>query len=210
MSGDRGNQFAWRTHEALQGWTASVDGKASIVLVVEVAVAGAAVQSLYGDLDAAGGVHLAAIIATLVALGLSVGCALGVVFPRLARRQAQGSGLLFFGHLRGRTVAEIDKGLAAMAIADEREQLAAQLHIMARVAWRKHTWLQTSIVMLVVGGIGLMLTLALFPRSTDKDPAPEPRRQLVSGGERSVTVEASSHKRSETSRFGNKHPGSLK
>lgn len=59
--GERGNQFGWRVHEALQGWTASVDAKASIGLLVEVAVAGAAVRSLLtvnDELSQAGGVHL--------------------------------------------------------------------------------------------------------------------------------------------------------
>jgi hypothetical protein len=41
-----GIDFGWRAHEAVQGWTASVDIKASIVLVVETAVAGAATQAL--------------------------------------------------------------------------------------------------------------------------------------------------------------------
>jgi len=181
VSGERGNQFAWRAHEALLGWTASVDAKASIVLVVEVAVAGGAVQTLTGDLDVVGGGHLFAIIATLVALGLSVGCALGVVFPRLARRQsAQGVGLLYFGHLRALTVAEIGKRLHSMDVDEEREQLAAQLEIMARVAWRKHAWLQASIVIFVVGVVGLVLTLALFPQDTEDHRPSEPRQQLVS------------------------------
>jgi hypothetical protein len=51
-----GNQFAWRAHEAIQGWTASVDVKASIVVAIETAVASAATRALItvkGDLHTA-------------------------------------------------------------------------------------------------------------------------------------------------------------
>ena len=81
-----GIEFGWRAHEAVQGWTASVDAKASIVLVVETAVAGAAARSLItgnGELHKAIGLHLACAIVAVIMLIVAVACALWVVFPTL-------------------------------------------------------------------------------------------------------------------------------
>jgi len=185
--GDRGNQFGWRAHEALQGWTASVDAKASIGLLVEVAVAGAAVRSLLtvnDELSQAVGVHLALVILTLAGLAVSVSCALGVVFPRLARwpRKENERGLLFFGHLRNRDVKSIERGLASMDVVEERRQLAEQLQVMSRIAWRKHAWLQTSIIMLVLGSAGLLLNLTVYPDGDTTPMGTSSHQKLVSRG----------------------------
>lgn len=169
-----GNQFGWRAHEAIQGWTASVDIKASIVLVVETAVAGAATRALIardGELHSAVGLHLAVSVAAVALLALSVGCALWVVFPRLARRRNSTStpnGLLYFGHLRAHSSEQIAAALDALTIDEERRQLAEQLHVTGKVAWRKHVWLQRSLVLLAIGAVAFVLSFVAFGDASDQ------------------------------------------
>jgi hypothetical protein len=163
-----GIDFGWRAHEAVQGWTASVDGKASIVLVVETAVAGAATQALVTDdglLHQATGLHLACAIVAATLLTVAVACSLWVVFPRLERsrtRRLAAKGLVYFGHLRERCVDDIVQALAELTPEQERRQLASQLHVTGEVAWRKHAWLQRSLACFTVGAVLLVVTYAAF------------------------------------------------
>jgi hypothetical protein len=163
-----GGQFGWEAHIALQTWTDSVDIKTSIVVVVEAAVTGAASKALVsktGELHSAHGLKLATAIAALVLLALAVGLALWVVFPRLKRRRtaaAAADGLVYFGHLRHRTPADIERALAAMTPAEERRQLARQLHVLGDVAWRKHACLQASLVAFATGSSLLVLAFVAF------------------------------------------------
>jgi len=163
-----GNQFGWRAHEAIQGWTASVDVKASIVVVVETAVAGAATRAVItrqGELHAAVGLHLATAIAAATFLVLAVVCALWVVFPRLERRRTArlaSDGLVYFGHLRKRSPDDIAAALDALTPEEERRQLASQLHITGRVAWRKHAWLQRSLLLFAFGAVLLVISFVAF------------------------------------------------
>lgn len=162
-----GNEFAWRVHEFQQAWTASVDIKASIVLVVEVALAAAAGRSLTvpgGVLHDAGGLHLATAITAVTLLALSVGCALWVVFPRLHRWGARKAepGLIYFGHLRERSVDDIEAALASLDEDGERHEIARQLRVTALVAWKKHAWLQKSLFLLAAGVCLLVVALTAF------------------------------------------------
>src|SRR5258705_128133 len=107
-----GVAFGWRVHEAIQGWTATVDIKASIVIAIETAVAGTAARELitkHGALHGAIGLHLATAIAALAALAAAIGSGLWVVFPRLERMstgRAAPDGLIYFGHLRNRATED--------------------------------------------------------------------------------------------------------
>lgn len=163
-----GNQFGWEAHVAVQEWTASVDVKSSIVVVVEAAVAGAAgkaVVSKTGELHGATGLHLATAIAATSSLVLAVALAIWVVFPRLTHRrtaQAVPDGLIFFGHLRARTPEDIERALASMTAADERRQLARQLHVISEVAWRKHAYLQASLCSFAIGSALLVVAFVAF------------------------------------------------
>lgn len=165
---DTGNRFGWQAHEAIQSWTESVDVKASIVLLVEIAVAGAAARALVtagGELHGAVGLHLAVAIAAVTALAAAVACALWAVFPRLEHRRTNEhapTGLLYFGHLQARSVDDIAAALAGLTVEEERKQLAKQLHITAGVAWRKHLWLQRSIGLLVLGSVLLVVSFVAF------------------------------------------------
>lgn len=164
----RGNAFGWQAHNAIQAWTASVDIKSSIVVVIETAVAGAATRALItdkGELHTAVGLHLATAITATVLLVLAVALALWVVFPRLARRRTSRlspTGLIYFGHLRDRTAEDINNALAAMTPAEERWQLAQQLHVTGAVAWRKHACLQASLSFFAVGSALLVLAYVAY------------------------------------------------
>jgi hypothetical protein len=163
-----GNQFGWEAHAAVQSWTASVDTKSSIVVVIETAVAGAASKALItnaGELHSATGLHLATAIAAMSTLILAVGLALWVVFPRLKRLRTSRlapTGLIYFGHLRDRPPEDINEALATMTPADERWQLAQQLHVTGGVAWRKHACLQASLSLFAVGSALLVLAFVAF------------------------------------------------
>jgi hypothetical protein len=163
-----GVDFGWHVHEAVQGWTASVDGKASIVLVVESAVAGAATRALIttnGELHKAIGLHLACAIVAVILLVLGVACSLWVVFPRLERSRTHrlaANGLIYFGHLREREIDDIAHALAELTPEQERRQLASQLRVTGNVAWRKHAWLQGSLACFAAGSLLLVVAYTAF------------------------------------------------
>jgi hypothetical protein len=149
-----GAEFAWKVHDALDSWTAKVDTKASIVLAIEAALAGFVItlsdkggrlSGLHGhrvDLDRAG----------LALVGTSVLLSLAVVMPQLGRRKARrnwSSNMIYFGHLRRWDPNELAASLAKGAPTEG--HLARQLVTMSKIAWRKHSWLQCSLLCLVVG-----------------------------------------------------------
>ena len=160
-----GNEFGWRAHAAVQSWTAGVDAKASIVLVVETAVAAAGTTGLVssgGDLHDATGLHLAVAIAAVTFLIFAAASALWVVFPRLNYRNLGRPGLIYFGQLAQHSPEQIAEALAGLSEADERAELAQQLAVTSEIAWRKHVWLQRSIALLALGGILLLCGLLAF------------------------------------------------
>jgi hypothetical protein len=160
-----GIEFGWRTHAAIQIWTTSIDAKAGVALVVEVAVNAAAVSERLGrdgQLSSATGLQLATTVVALILLAAGALAALLVVRPRLARRATRGAastGLIYFGHLRHRTPGDVERALAALSPAEERRQLARQLVVTSQVAWRKHALLQASIVSFIAGTSLLLVAL---------------------------------------------------
>lgn len=101
----------------------------------------------------------------VVLLARAVGCALWVVFPRLERRvgrQKTEPGLIYFGHLRQRSVDDIDKALAGLDEAAERREIARQLHVTAQVAWEEACLVAKPLALLAVGVCLLALALAAF------------------------------------------------
>jgi hypothetical protein len=111
------------------------------------------------------GLHLAVAIVAVVLLALAVGSALWVVFPRLERRVGcprVEPGLIYFGHLRKRSVDDIEKALSGLDEAGERHEIARQLRVTAQVAWTKHAWLQKSLVFLAAGVCVLVVALVAF------------------------------------------------
>jgi hypothetical protein len=146
-----GTDTAWKVHEALSSWTGRVDSKASIVLTLEVAALGFVIAltdgtKLFGDLT---GWRDGAFKSGLVLLGLGILAALAVVCPQLSRRQASREwkeGLIYFGHLRRWDPEDLQQRLGSLRDADVQASLAVQLVTMSKIAWRKHTLLQASVL----------------------------------------------------------------
>jgi hypothetical protein len=150
--------LGWRDHSAITDWTAKVDAKASIVLAVELAIFAAFVtlsgrdRPLYGLHD----IPLVALRAGLIVLLLAIAMAAFVVFPRLAARQAKrdwASNAIYFGHLRHWKPRELATFLQDLSLEEHLEMLARQLVVTSRIAWKKHVWLQRSIVTAAVGSL---------------------------------------------------------
>jgi len=160
--------FAWQTHSAIQHWTASVDTKASIVLVVQTAVAGSALHELIapdGQLHNATDLHLGVAIFACALLVAAVALALWVVFPRMKRQRTialSSTGLVYFGHLANRQAEDIQAALEALDRRSALEQLSKQLTVTGKVAWDKHASLQWSIATFAVGVGALLLSLVEF------------------------------------------------
>jgi predicted secreted Zn-dependent protease len=88
----------------------------------------------------------------------SVGLTTSVVLPRLRRRAARRDadhGLVYFGHLRHRSAADIKRHLRRLDDDEALEQLARQLEATSRVAWRKHARLQAGMLALALGAASL-------------------------------------------------------
>lgn len=149
-----GSEFAWKVHDALDSWTAKVDTKASIMLALEMALVGFVV-TLSGNgsrLSALHGYKLDLSRAGLAFLTASVLLSLAVVMPQLGRRKAKrnwSSNMIYFGHLRRWDPDKLAETLAEGA--PSLSQLALQLVTMSKINWRKHAWLQWSLLSLVVG-----------------------------------------------------------
>lgn len=155
-AGSPGLEFAWRAHQAVQEWTRNVDQKASIVLVFATAIGGVAIRDVVADggrLADAHGLRLWAVRAMVFLFALSALHALSVVLPQLQRRKtrrAAGDGLIFFGHLRHRTVDDIARELRGLDDDKAIAHLARQLHATSEIAWRKHARLQRAVLSLVL------------------------------------------------------------
>jgi Family of unknown function (DUF5706) len=154
-----GLDFAWRVHAALDSWTGKVDVKASIALAIESAVFGFVVTlSSKGERFAAlAGSRLDWYRIGLGFLLFSVLASLAVVLPQLnrwkSRRDWRGN-MIYFGHLRHWDAQKLAKALKQDLPYEE--QLARQLVSMSKIAWRKHAWLQWSLISLVIGSACLI------------------------------------------------------
>lgn len=151
---DERTEFGWRVHDALKDWTGKVDTKASIAVALDTAVAGLLIPAsrqgapLYGLT----GWRLAVFMTGLGILGLSALWAMFVVIPQLRRRSSRREwrdGVIYFGHLRHWREDDLVARLEIDHAHDVR-QLAKQNIAMSKIAWRKHTALQISLVLLVV------------------------------------------------------------
>jgi hypothetical protein len=154
---DRG----WQVHQALGDWTGRIDGKASIALALESAGLGIALTALgeEGWLGGATGVAVTLAVLAAGAFILAAAFSVAVVFPQLSVRKVPNGrpGRIYFGHLR-------DWSPDALALSLESdpldEDLGRQLVVMSRVLWRKHRWLQVSLVAFFVGAL-LLATATL-------------------------------------------------
>lgn len=161
--------FAWRAHTAQEAWTAKVDGKAAILLALEVALIAAVISGIAPDgalhaLTAAGAV---AVRTGAVLISVAAVLAAIAVLPLLGtpvdHAREYRSNLVYFGHLRhwpdGPDLANQLRGLTDD---DVLEQLARQLRQMSRRNWRKHRLLQGSILAALPGTLAVVFA-ALAP-----------------------------------------------
>jgi hypothetical protein len=143
-------------HLAIQDWTKSVDQKASIFLVFNTALAtlaGREVFNVHGGLHQTSGTTLWVVRVMGICFAMSALLAISVVLPRLRRRATRrdaAHGLVYFGHLRHRTVEDIERGLHDLDDDEALAQLARQLKATAVIAWRKHVRLQAAMIALVI------------------------------------------------------------
>lgn len=157
---DKGLEFAWRVHAALDSWTGKVDTKASIALAIESAIFGFVVTlskrgERFADLHAA---DLALYRIGVGFLLLSILLSLLVVMPQLNRRESRRiwrTNKIYFGHLRHWDPTELAKELRKPSATEQ--QLAQQLVTMSKIAWRKHARLQWSLAALVAGATSLLI-----------------------------------------------------
>jgi hypothetical protein len=80
--------------------------------------------------------------------------------PQLNRREAKRDwrkGMIYFGHLRHWSPADLAKQLTRKQVYEE--QLAAQLVAMSRIAWKKHARLQWSVGFLILGAAFLLFAV---------------------------------------------------
>lgn len=162
-----GISFAWKTHSAITDWTAKVDYKAAIVLSLGGVVLGFFV-TLSGHGRVLANLHGAALIVEQI--GLSA-CIIGVllaglvVAPRLNRRQTRTSwreNVVYFGHLRYWDPKDLAERLQSLDAGQQLVIMATQLVTTSKIAWRKHSTLQWSMALLLLGVVLVALSVALL------------------------------------------------
>ncbi len=159
-------EFAWRVHVAQESWASRADVKASILLALEGGALYAVVSAASngGLLTRLAGWHRAAELAGLAILLFAVSAAATAVFPRLGRTTKHNHGrhdVIYFGRLRQWNATELRTRLASLTLDEELDALSRQLVQMSRQNWRKHRWVQISLV-LALAGI-LMISAAAVP-----------------------------------------------
>lgn len=159
-------QFAWKVHDNLGQGTGRADTKASIALAIEVAILGFII-SLSGDgktgsLAELHGWRLTFYMASIAVLCFSIVMSLLTVIPQLrgrATKKEYKGNMIYFGHLRLWEPKDLAKALVTEI--PESEQLARQLVNMSKISWRKHVFLQWSLISLVIAGLLLGVTLLI-------------------------------------------------
>lgn len=154
---------AWKIHAAQVDWTGKVDSKASFAFTISsaalaITVALSADGRTFSRLSEPWEQLAFWSGVALVLAGALF--ALVVVVPRLRHRNVESeapTNYIYFGHLRlwtaERLVQELTDGDALPVV-------ARQSVIMATIAWRKHLWVQRSIVC-TGSGIGLLVAAGL-------------------------------------------------
>jgi hypothetical protein len=144
--------YAWKVHDALDAWTSKVDAKASIVLAVETGTMGLVVTQAGKNGPLA---HLSGMSVLLFRVGVFVLLAAILlagtsVIPQLRRRAARRewrANSIYFGHLRHWNPSNLAETLREREADSSLDELARQHVRMAAIAWRKHSFLQISMVL---------------------------------------------------------------
>ena len=154
---------ACKVHEALDGWTTKVDTKGSIVLALETALL-AGLLNLTGPHGALADLTGRAVTLFRVGVGLlttAVVLSGAAVIPQLRRwasRREWQSNTIYFGHLRHWEPDDLAEQLGASSAASTLNELAQQHVRMARIAWRKHSYLQLSMLLVPLATLLLWLS----------------------------------------------------
>lgn len=154
---NRATEFAWHVHRAQASWASNADVKASILLALEGGALCAALPTFGGRglLIRPGGqpYPVAGALGTF-ALLLAIGAAAIAIFPRLGQRDKDRDRtrqVIYFGDLRRWNAAELRIHIAGLAEGDELDMLSRQLTEMSRHNWRKHRWVQISLLLSLLG-----------------------------------------------------------
>ena len=158
-------ECAWRVHTAQENWTSKVDTKASAFFTVN--LAGLAVILAFRTqkdgllVTLTGWRHGMADLAILLC-GIAVVVAGAAIFPLLGRVHEHQTrrDVIYFGHLRHRSPANLAQQLAGLTEREQIDQLARQLVVMAKGNWIKHRCLQLALLIAFVGS-GLLLVIIM-------------------------------------------------
>lgn len=156
--------YAWQVHDGLHEWTAKVDAKASVILTIETAILGMIVVFAGQDhrLDRMTGWEtwdFRAGVALLVGAIILAGAA---VFPQLNRRDVRRAwrhNYVYFGHLRRWEPQELVNAVESGGAAQTKLVLGTQLIAISKIVWRKHTFLQYSMLLVLTGNAAVWTAL---------------------------------------------------
>lgn len=158
---ERAVEQGWRIHAALADWTGKVDAKASFALAIESIIV-ATIISLSGEgrrLSTLKGAPSQVMLWLGISiLSLAILLAVAVVTPQLRSNQTAKNwreDFIYFGHLRLWSPTDLQERLRATEMLPV---LTRQLVVMSKIAWRKHRYLQLSLLSAVVGA--LLVSLA--------------------------------------------------
>lgn len=159
-----GSAFAWRVHDAIETWIGKVDAKASIILALQSAyLAGLIAMTDDGRrLDGLTGWSSCARNAAVVTLMFALASSAAAVFPQLRGRKAKReatTGFVYFGHLRLREPKDVAAALRSLSEEKRLDVLSRQMVRTSEISWRKHRWLQVS--MLLTAASALIVAVLL-------------------------------------------------
>ncbi|KAB2349600.1 Pycsar system effector family protein [Actinomadura rudentiformis] len=158
--------YAWRVHQALHDWTAKVDAKASVILTLETAMLSMIVVFAGSGkrLSRLTGLEVWTFRIGIVLLVCAIILAGSAVFPQLNRREARRNwrrNYVYFGHLRRWDPADLVNALESGHGQPNKLVLSTQLIALSRIIWRKHSFLQCSMILVVIGNIAVWMPLLL-------------------------------------------------
>lgn len=155
---------AWKIHTAIQGWTSTVDSKASFALAIESGVA-VAVIGLAGENRRLQGIvgswENLFFYAGITMLGIALVCVAWVVRPRLRYWKLgdeRSSNFIFFGHVKTWNPTALEEQLKNH---DVLPALARQIVNTSDVAWTKHVLLQVSMTLALIA-VALIVAVAIM------------------------------------------------
>lgn len=160
-------EFAWRAHNAQEGWTAKVDTKAAILLALEggslFAVLSANNQT--GALRSLAGAPFVLEVVGVMLILLSVFASAAAIFPMLGRtsqhKRVYMKNTIYFGHVRHWHPDDLYRSLMASGSTDALATLSRQLVEMSKRNWAKHRLVQVSLVLSVLGVTLVALSIGL-------------------------------------------------